>query len=152
MRRTSTFMLTLVLSAGLIGCAADDPAPTQPPLENGLLLALAVLDNGPSGPVPQPAQLGILTNDGSGWSYRSVERNLSFAPDGNVAWFDEVVFSETNGRFRGTGVLLKEKDQWKIAHYVLSLTIPNETVDGAIELKKERDSVLRSSLLLRQPN
>jgi hypothetical protein len=72
-------MLTLVLSAGLIGCAADDPAPTQPPLENGLLLALAVLENGPSGPVPQPAQLGILTNDGSGWSYRFIED-----PDSNV--------------------------------------------------------------------
>ena len=41
-----------------------------------------------------------------GWSYRSVERHVELA--GDMAWFDEVVFSERNGRFRGTGVLVRE--------------------------------------------
>jgi hypothetical protein len=52
------------------GCAKE---PAVEPLPNGLLLALAVLENGPSGPVPQPAQLGILTNDGTSWNYRTIE-------------------------------------------------------------------------------
>jgi hypothetical protein len=49
------------------------------PLPNGLLLALAVLESGPDGPVPQPAQLGILTNDGAEWRYRTISD-----PDSNV--------------------------------------------------------------------
>ena len=56
--------------AVLAGCAK---VPAEEPFPNGLLLSLAVLENGPSGPVPQPAQLGILTHDGSGWSYRFIE-------------------------------------------------------------------------------
>jgi hypothetical protein len=46
-------------------------------MANGLLLGLAVLESGPSGPVPQPAQLGILTSDGETWSYRSIEDEAS---------------------------------------------------------------------------
>jgi len=73
--------------AALAGCAK---APAKEPLANGLLLSLAVLESGPSGPVPQPAQLGILTNDGNGWSYRAIEdddsnvfhKAMSFTPTG----------------------------------------------------------------------
>ena len=50
------------------------------------------------------------------------------------------------------GVLIKECDTWKISHYVLSLAIPNDTIEGVIELKKENDSIVKSSILLRQPN
>ena len=69
-----------------------------------------------------------------GWSYRSVEREVQIADD--VAWFDEVVFSETNGRFRGTGVLVKEDNSWKIAHYAMSFLIFNENWEEVIELTK----------------
>ena len=75
--------------------------------------------------------------DGSGWTYRSVERNVDFSADGNVAWFDEVVYSEANGRFRGTGVLVKEGDDWKIAHYAMSFLIFNENWQEVIELTKK---------------
>ncbi len=62
-------------------------------MANGLLLSLAVLESGPSGPVPQPAQLGILTNDGTAWSYRFIEdedsnvfhKAMVFAPAGGEA-------------------------------------------------------------------
>ena len=87
MRRLLTFTLALHLIVALAGCAK---APAEEPLANGLLLSLAVLESGPSGPVPQPAQLGILTNDGNGWSYRSIEdddsnvfhKAMSFTPTG----------------------------------------------------------------------
>jgi len=70
-------MLSLILTMCLaVGCAER---PTTEPLPNGLLLALAVLESGPEGPVPQPAMLGILTRDGRGWSYRSLSD-----PDSNV--------------------------------------------------------------------
>ena len=71
-----------------------------------------------------------------GWSYRSVERHVDFSPGGDVAWFDEVVFSETSGRFRGTGVLLKGEDGWKIAHYALSFLVFNEDWEEVIELTR----------------
>jgi hypothetical protein len=59
-------LLTLTL-----GCSPASPPP--PALENGLLLALAVLEKGADGrPVPQPAELGILTHTGDGWNYTAV--------------------------------------------------------------------------------
>ena len=74
--------------------------------------------------------------DGAGWSYRSVERQISVADSGDVAWFDEVVFSEANGRFRGTGVLVKQAGTWKIAHYAMSFLIFNENWQDVVELTR----------------
>lgn len=88
---------------------------------------------------------------GKAWAFTPLQRHVYFDKGGTVAWFDELLDTWMQ-LCRGSGVLIKEGGEWKIAHYVLSLTIPNETVDGAIELKKQRDSILRSSLLLRQPN
>ena len=73
---------------------------------------------------------------GAGWSYRSVERQISVADSGDVAWFDEVVFSEANGRFRGTGVLVKQAGTWKIAHYAMSFLIFNENWQDVVELTR----------------
>ena len=88
---------------------------------------------------------------GKAWAFTPLQRHVYLDRGGKVAWFDELLDTWMQ-LCRGSGVLIKEAGEWKIAHYVLSLTIPNETVDGAIELKKERDSIMRSSLLLRQPN
>ena len=88
---------------------------------------------------------------GSAWAFTPLQRHIYFGATGEVAWFDELLDTWMQ-LCRGSGVLIKEDGRWQIAHYVLSLTIPNETVDGAIELKKERDSIFRSSLLLKQPN
>jgi ketosteroid isomerase-like protein len=74
--------------------------------------------------------------DGAGWSYRPVARQISVAESGDVAWFDEVVYSETNGRFRGTGVLVRQDGTWKIAHYAMSFLIFNENWQDVIELTK----------------
>jgi len=75
--------------------------------------------------------------DGSGWNYRSVAREVRVSDTGETAWFDEVVFSETNGRFRGTGVLARNNGQWKIAHYAMSFLILNENWNDVIELTKK---------------
>ena len=71
--------------------------------------------------------------DGKGWAYRSVDQNIQLGPGGQFAWFDEVVLSEQHGRFRGTGVLVREDDGWKIAHYALSFLIFNEDWEAVVE-------------------
>ena len=81
--------------------------------------------------------VGSRFKDGAGWNYRSVERQIRIADSGDTAWFDEVVYSEQNGRFRGTGVLSNQDGQWKIAHYAMSFLILNENWPAVIELTKE---------------
>lgn len=81
--------------------------------------------------------VGSRFNDGTGWNYRSVERTISIAESSDIAWFDEVILSEPNGRFRGTGVLSHQDGRWKIAHYAMSFLIFNENWDDVIELNQE---------------
>ena len=72
---------------------------------------------------------------GRGWSYRATERNITLAPDGDVAWFDETLANESYGPCRGTGVLRRIDGEWKIAQYNLTIPIPNDlakTVVGMI--------------------
>lgn len=61
--------------------------------------------------------------DGHGWTYRVIERNLE--GDGDIRWFDEVLFNEKLGHCRGTGVVQLKNGEWKIAHYALTMLIPN---------------------------
>lgn len=61
----------------------------------------------------------------SGWTYYPRERHVDLSPDGNTAWFDEILDSVSYGTSRGTGVLVKSGDGWKIAQYHLTFPIPN---------------------------
>ena len=61
--------------------------------------------------------------DGHGWTYRVIERN--WEGDGDVRWFDEILFNEKLGHCRGTGVVKLINGEWKIAHYALTMLIPN---------------------------
>jgi ketosteroid isomerase-like protein len=81
--------------------------------------------------------VGGRFKNGSGWNYRSVERQIRIADSADIAWFDEVLFSEQNGRFRGTGVLVRQDGEWKIAHYAMSFLILNENWEAVIELTKK---------------
>ena len=84
--------------------------------------------------------------NGRGWNYKSVERKIRVSESADVAWFDEVVFSETNGRFRGTGVLTMRDGSWMISHYAMSFLILNENWNEVIELtRKTNDQAMDSS-------
>lgn len=83
--------------------------------------------------------------DGAGWNYRSVERTIAIADSPDVAWFDEVLFSESNGRFRGTGVMMRNDEKWRIAHYAMSFLIFNENWDEVIELSRKIRSLKEDS-------
>jgi len=63
---------------------------------------------------------------GRGWTYTATERHIAVAPGDSVAWFDEILVSETYGVCRGTGVLVKEDGVWRIAQYHLTFPIPND--------------------------
>ena len=85
-------------------------------------------------------------DQGKAWNFTSIDRNIYIDASGNFAWFDELLDTWMQ-LCRGSGVLKKTDGQWKIAHYVLSLTIPNEDIDPVIVLKKEKDSTFIRSLL-----
>lgn len=75
--------------------------------------------------------------DGKGWNYRSVDRQVQLADSADLAWFDEVVYSEVNGRFRGTGVVSLQNGEWKIEHYAMSFLVFNEAWPEVVELNKK---------------
>lgn len=62
---------------------------------------------------------------GKAWSFRAVQRHVAFSPEGNVAWFDEDLQTPNLGPSRGSGVLVKTPQGWKITQYNLSVPIPN---------------------------
>ncbi len=84
---------------------------------------------------------------GKAWSFTAIERNIYRNDANDFAWFDEVLDTQMK-LCRGSGILKKEDGKWKIAHYVLSILVPNEHVGELIGLKKERDSVLTKKLRL----
>ena len=64
-------------------------------------------------------------DSGRGWTYTATERHVDLAPDGTVAWFDEILWNESYGTCRGTGVLLLTENGWRIAQYHLTFPVPN---------------------------
>lgn len=78
---------------------------------------------------------------GKAWDFVAVERNIFV--NGNIAWFDELLDTKTNMKLcRGSGVLRKENGKWKIAHYVLSMTIPNDKVRHVVQDKSAIDDAI----------
>ncbi len=82
---------------------------------------------------------------GKAWSFTSLERNIYFDENKSIAWFDELLDTHM-GICRGSGVLQKTETGWKIAHYVLSITIPNENVEEVTQLKRSFDKKLISEI------
>jgi len=68
------------------------------------------------------------------WNFTSLERHIYIDPPGTHAWFDELLNTQMK-ICRGSGVLVKEANGWKIMQYILSVTIPNEVMDSVIKIK-----------------
>ena len=72
---------------------------------------------------------------GKAWSFTKLERNIYFSSDRKMAWFDELLNTQMK-ICRGSGVLVVDKNgNWKIKHYVLSMTIPNDNMDEVLKIK-----------------
>lgn len=70
-------------------------------------------------------QFRQYASNSSGWTYEPRSRHVNLAPDGQSAWFDEILASVSYGTSRGSGVLVHTEAGWKIAQYHLSFPIPN---------------------------
>jgi hypothetical protein len=79
---------------------------------------------------------------GRAWSFTPENRVVYFSDNGKTAWFDEKLDTPNLGPCRGSGVLRLTSKGWRIAHYNLSVPIPNEIVDRVVE---QIDSVLNDN-------
>lgn len=82
---------------------------------------------------------------GKAWSFIPLKRNIYVHSSKNIIWFDETL-NTWMGICRGSGVLEKINNQWKIKHYVLSVTVPNEDIKPIIKIKQKRDSLFLNTL------
>jgi ketosteroid isomerase-like protein len=78
---------------------------------------------------------------GTTWNFTALERHIFFDKSGKIAWFDELLNTQMK-ICRGSGVLVKVGKEWKIQHYVLSMTIPNDEVDSIIKIKAPIEDIL----------
>lgn len=81
---------------------------------------------------------------GKAWSFTSLERNIFLSEDKNTIWFDELLNTQMK-LCRGSGVLVKNNNQWKIKHYVLSMTIPNDNSNEVIAIKSPLEDKIISA-------
>lgn len=80
---------------------------------------------------------------GKAWDFTAIDRHIYLDPSGNIAWFDELLSTQMK-ICRGSGVVVKENNDWKLKQYVLSTTVPNTIVDSLTVMKTaEEDSLIR---------
>lgn len=77
---------------------------------------------------------------GKAWDFKTLERTIYVNTSGDFVWFDELL-NTWMGTCRGSGVLEKSNNEWKIKQYVLSVSIPNDDVQAVIAAKKKNDSL-----------
>jgi ketosteroid isomerase-like protein len=82
---------------------------------------------------------------GKAWSFTVLERHIYFSQDGKTAWFDELLNTQMK-ICRGSGVLVNVKNTWKIKHYVLSMTIPNDNTKEVVKTKAPIEDALIDTL------
>lgn len=65
---------------------------------------------------------------GKAWTFKASKRRIYIDAVSDFAWFDEELETQNMGPCRGSGVLKKENQVWKIQHYNLTVPIPNALV------------------------
>jgi hypothetical protein len=71
----------------------------------------------------------------SAWDFKPKKRTVYFTPNGKYAWFDELL-DTWMGDCRGSGVLVKTPEGWKIEQYVLSMAVLNDLTNDYIKQLK----------------
>jgi hypothetical protein len=75
---------------------------------------------------------------GKAWDFKPFDRDLHVTSDGKIAWFSELL-TTWMGVCRGSGVLRKTDDGWKLRQYHLSVTVPNDLIRDFISLVENFD-------------
>lgn len=71
---------------------------------------------------------------GKAWSFTAIDRHIYFSQNNKMAWFDELLNTQMK-ICRGSGVAELTKYGWKIKHYVLSMTVPNQLSTEVVVIK-----------------
>jgi len=79
------------------------------------------------------------------WKFKSLERHIYFGKNADIAWFDELLNTQMK-ICRGSGVVVRQNNQWKVQQYVLSVTIPNSDIDAIIKIKAPIEDSIISKL------
>jgi ketosteroid isomerase-like protein len=82
---------------------------------------------------------------GKAWNFTALERHIFFDATGKTAWFDELLDTQMK-ICRGSGVMVKVGKEWKVKHYVLSMTVPNDDVNEVVKIKAPVEDVIISKL------
>lgn len=86
-----------------------------------------------------------IFDKGKAWDFTALERHIYFDKTGDVAWFDELLNTQMK-ICRGSGVLVKQGNDWKIQQYILSTTIPNDQLDSVISIKSAAEDKIIQQL------
>lgn len=77
------------------------------------------------------------------WNFYAISRNIYIDSSQKWANFDELLQTQMK-ICRGSGVVVKDGNVWKIKQYVISMTIPNENTAQVVKIKAPiEDSLLR---------
>jgi len=73
---------------------------------------------------------------GKAWDFKAYDRDLHVTKSGKIVWFSELL-TTWMGVCRGSGILEKTSDGWKIQQYHLSVTVPNEIIKNFLSLVED---------------
>lgn len=77
------------------------------------------------------------------WNFTAIKRNIYFGKHTDIAWFEELLNTQMK-ICRGSGVVVKQGNDWKVQQYVLSTTIPNDVLDSVLKIKTPvEDSLIK---------
>jgi hypothetical protein len=79
------------------------------------------------------------------WNFTSIKRNIYFGKNADIAWFEELLNTQMK-ICRGSGVVVKVGNDWKVQQYVLSTTVPNDVLDSVIKIKTPIEDSLISKM------
>ncbi len=74
----------------------------------------------------------------SAWNFKPITREIYFSDNEDYAWFEERMETQM-GICHGSGVLKLTSDGWKIKHYHLSVTVPNDKIGDFLELVNPKE-------------
>lgn len=72
----------------------------------------------------------------SAWDFKPKQRVVYFTANGQHAWFDELL-DTWMGECRGSGVLVRTEQGWRIEQYVLSMAVLNDLTKDYIKSLQE---------------
>ncbi len=74
---------------------------------------------------------------GKAWDFKAKNRNWMYSKNKKTAWFDEDLDTWMRG-CRGSGILVKEKGEWKLVYYNLTVLVENEKMKEFIQLRDKQ--------------